>query len=89
MEEILLYLFFLLVVPVAVALLLGALASERTRLEICMEDKKTLDSRIEKWRAMKRELRKWKEHELRKAEERKILKEKAMTAALKTLVNKG
>jgi len=87
MEEILLYLFFLLVAPAAVALLLGAVASERNRLEIYLEDKKTLDIRIDKWRAMKRELRKWKEQEMRKAEERKLLKEKAMTAALKQIIS--
>jgi hypothetical protein len=87
MEEILLYLFFMSVAPVATALFLGAVAAERNRLEIYREDKKSLDERIEKWRAMKRELRKWKEQEMRKAEERHMMKEKAMAAALKQLAN--
>jgi anti-sigma factor RsiW len=87
MDEILLYLFFMLAAPIAVTLLLSAVAAERNRLEIYLEDKKTLDERIEKWRAMKRELRKWKEQEMRKAEERRLMKEKAMTAALKQLIS--
>jgi len=87
MEEILLYIFFMLVAPVAAALFLSAVAAERNRLEIYREDKKSLDDKIEKWRAMKRELRKWKEQEMRKVEERHMMKEKAMAAALKKLNN--
>jgi hypothetical protein len=88
MEEILCHLFFMLITPVAVAMFFRSLAAERDRLGIYLEDKKTLDVRIEKWRAMKRELSKWKEQELRKAEERRILRENTVANAVKQIVSK-
>lgn len=87
MEEILLYLFFLLVTPAAVIVFLRSFAAERDRLEIYLDDRKTLESRIDKWRAMKRELNKWKDQERRKAEERKLLRERTISQAMKQIMS--
>lgn len=88
MEEILCYLFFLLITLVAVGLFLGSFAAERGRLETHLSDKKLLDVKVEKWRAMKRELCKWKDQERRKAEERKILRKKTMSDMVKQIISK-
>jgi hypothetical protein len=85
MEDILLYLFFLLTAPIAVLIYLHSLAAERDRLEMYMHDRHALEHKIDKWRAMKRELNKWKQEERRKAEERQMLREKALSQALKQI----